>query len=93
MLRKEVSLTTAEWLVIAAAAVVFIIANIIMWSIIAAKEKREKQAEISDAVPYAARNISDDSTIRQGSDALSPRRTSHFRITENIVIIHTDERI
>lgn len=93
MLRKEVSLTTAEWLVIAAAAVVFILANIIMWSIIAAKEKREKQAEISDTVPYAARNISDDSTIRQGSDDLSPRRTSHFRITENIVIIHTDERI
>ena len=93
MLRKEVSLTTAEWLVIAAAAVVFILANIIMWSIIAAKEKREKRAEISDTVPYAARNISDDSTIRQGSDALSPRRTSHFRITENIVIIHTDERI
>ena len=86
-------MTTAEWLVIAAAAVVFIIANIIMWSIIAAKEKREKQAEISDTVLYAARSISDDSTIRQGSDALSPRRTSHFRITENIVIIHTDERI
>lgn len=41
-------MTREEWLVIAAAAAAFVIINIIMWTVIAIKEKREKRAK---AVP------------------------------------------
>ena len=36
-------MTREEWLVIAAAAAAFVIINIIMWTVIAIKEKREKR--------------------------------------------------
>lgn len=38
-------MTREEWLVIAAAAAAFVIINIIMWTVIAIKEKREKRAK------------------------------------------------
>lgn len=83
--------TTEEWFVIAAAAVIFVLINIIMWSIIAAKERRNKQTDIYEEV--------NSTTIRAGKggipkqEIVPPERTKHFRIKENIVIVHTDERI
>ena len=82
-------LTNEEWFVIAIAAVIFVIINIIMWSIIAAKERRAKQADTRiKAVPV--RPEQEHFTVPTTDP---PRRTKHFNIKENIVITHTDERI
>ncbi|MBO5571571.1 MAG: hypothetical protein J5926_02510 [Ruminococcus sp.] len=82
-------LTNEEWFVIAIAAVIFVIINIIMWSIIAAKERRAKQADTRiKAVPV--RSEQEHFTVPTTDP---PRRTKHFNIKENIVITHTDERI
>ncbi|MCR5111204.1 MAG: hypothetical protein K6B38_09905 [Ruminococcus sp.] len=88
-------MTTEEWLVIAAAAVIFVLINIIMWSIIAKKEKRAKEAVIRmDESP-----IGKSRTIRAGQSQFHipketpSQRTRSFDIKENIVIVHTDERI
>lgn len=83
--------TTEEWLVIAAAAVVFVIANIIMWKIIIAKERRAKLTDINNEV--RSRTIRVGQELPSPQDIDPPERTKHFRIKENIVIIHTDERI
>lgn len=78
--------TNEEWFVIAIAAVIFVIINIIMWSIIAAKERRAKQ---KDTTAFTR----EDQDIMTYPDTDPPKRTKHFNIKENIVITHTDERI
>jgi len=81
--------TNEEWFVIAIAAVIFVIINIIMWSIIAAKERRARQADTRiNAVPVRSEQ---EPLTAPSTDP--PRRTKHFNIKENIVITHTDERI
>lgn len=88
-------MTIEEWLVIAAAAVIFVLINIIMWSIIAEKEKRAKGTDIRRESPSAANTAA----LRTDCDRFtvpntaSPKRTNNFTIKENIVIVHTDERI
>lgn len=88
-------MTISEWLVIAAAAVIFVIANIIMWSIIAEKEKRAKEADIR----RDASSIGQGKTLVARQGHISPnrpvqqQRNNNFTIKENIVIVHTDERI
>jgi len=77
-------MTTGEILVIAAAAVVFIIINIIMWSIIIKKERRETAAEEAAS---AERGIK----LPGGVPAAAAKMG--FRLLENTVIVHTDERI
>ncbi|MBR5682004.1 MAG: hypothetical protein IKW96_01810 [Ruminococcus sp.] len=82
-------MSTGEILVIAAAAAVFIIINVIMWSIIIAKERKnaprpektvaaaapeDKNIELPDSVPASAAEMG-------------------FRLLENTVIVHTDDRI
>ena len=88
-------MTIQEWLVVAAAAVIFIIINVIMWSIIAAKEKSGREADIrrDESSIGKTRTIiaSRENYSVQRTENLKP--TNKFDIKENIVIVHTDERI
>ena len=83
--------TAEEWFVIAAAAVIFVLINIIMWSIIAAKERRNKQTDIYEEVN--SKTVRAGQSVPAVQDIDPPKRTKHFHIRENIVIVHTDERI
>lgn len=120
-------MTKYELMVIAAAAAAFIMINIIMWSIIIAKEKksRQKNAPAQSAMPYntmpamtqaapqsatqarpMAQTASQTRTVSP-SAALSTRefpteptvqqrprvKRSDFILLDDIVIVHTDERI
>lgn len=80
-------MTTGEILVIAAAAAVFIIINIIMWSIIIIKE-RKAAAKETDAVTVPA-----DDSIKLPDSVPASAAEMGFRLLENTVIVHTDERI
>lgn len=76
-------MTTGEILVIAAAAAVFIIANIIMWSIIAKKERKAK----------GAKRTKNSMTSVPLSDASAAAAAAGFELMENTVIVHTEDRI
>lgn len=77
-------MTTGEILVIVAAAAVFIIINLIMWSIIIKKERRETP---SAAVPAVY------SGIRLPGGVPDAAADMGFKLLENTVIVHTDDRI
>ncbi len=77
------TVTKYEILIISAAAVVFIIANIIMWKIIIKKERKAREnaaivpdtgIKLPDGVPDAAAAIG-------------------FELIDNIVIVHTEDRL
>lgn len=74
---------TGEILVIAAAAAVFIIINIIMWSIIAKKERKAHGNSASrskmTSVPL--------------SEISAAAAAAGFELMENTVIVHTDDVI
>ncbi|MBQ6034247.1 MAG: hypothetical protein IJL33_01985 [Ruminococcus sp.] len=76
-------MTTGEILVIAAAAAVFIIINIIMWSIIAKKERKTNGSGVSrskmTSVPL--------------SEVSAAAAAAGFELMENTVIVHTDDVI
>ena len=76
-------MTTGEILVIAAAAAVFIIINIIMWSIIAKKERKTNESGASrskmTSVPL--------------SEVSAAAAAAGFELMENTVIVHTDDVI
>lgn len=76
-------MTTGEILVIAAAAAVFIIINIIMWSIIAKKERKAIGSGASrskmTSVPL--------------SEVSAAAAAAGFELIENTVIVHTDDVI
>ncbi|WP_019679950.1 hypothetical protein [Ruminococcus flavefaciens] len=72
-----------EMLVIAAAAAVFVIINIIMWSIIARKERKAK-GNAAPQINSAAESISSVSAAAAAEG---------FALMENTVIIHTSDRI
>ena len=76
-------MTTGEVLVIAAAAAVFIIINIIMWSIIAKKERKANGSGASrskmTSVPL--------------SEVSTAAAAAGFELMENTVIVHTDDVI
>lgn len=76
-------MTTGEILVIAVAAAVFIIINIIMWSIIAKKERKAKKNGTSGnkmtSVPL--------------SEVSAAAAAAGFELMENTVIVHTDDVI
>ena len=78
-------MTTGEILVIAAAAAVFIIINIIMWSIIIRKERKAAAKETA-AAPK-------DESIALPDTVPASAAEMGFRLLENTVIIHTDDRI
>lgn len=77
-------MTLGEILVIAAAVAVFILINIIMWSIIAAKNRKQSGKKASPQPEMAA------APVRIATQEVS---NADFRLLENIVIVHTDERI
>lgn len=76
-------MTTGEILVIAAAAAVFIIINIIMWTLINKKEKKIRERttpphDINETLP---------------DGVMEAVAVAGFKLIENTVIIHTNERI
>lgn len=82
-------MSTGEILVIAAAAVVFILINIIMWSIIIAKERKSapKSAKTEAAGAPEYKNIKLPDTVPASAAEMG------FKLLENTVIVHTDDRI
>ena len=74
---------TGEILVIAAAAAVFIIINIIMWR---DKKKKERKAA-GAAAADSGRGISLPGSVPESAAAAG------FRLLENTVIVHTDDRL
>lgn len=95
-------MTREELMVIAAAAAVFIVINIIMWTIIAKIEKREKTkeqtssavktAEIKAPTAALAEPNSIKTTVKKPMQIPREPR-SDFVLIDDIVIIHTDEFI
>ena len=73
-------MTTGEILIIAAAAAVFVIINIIMWTVIAKKEKKVRERTTPPA----------DINEKLPDEAVA---ASGFKLIENTVIVHTNERI
>lgn len=100
-------MTKYELMVIAAAAAAFVIINIIMWSIIAAKEKKAKrkaeqsapQPEPSDLgintpVPMKGEKIMPEQAVPTiKPETVRREKRSDFILLDDIVITHTDERI
>ena len=76
-------MTKGEILIITAAAVVFIIANIIMWSIIRKKEHKVRQ---STAYPP-------DTGIKLPGGVPDAAAALGFKLIENTVIVHTEDRL
>ncbi len=76
-------MTRDELLVIAAAAAVFVIINIIMWSIIAKKERKAKGIA-------AAQDVSAEDRVNSVPAAAA---AEGFELIDNIVIVHTTDRI
>ena len=76
-------MTTGEILVIAAAAAVFVIINIIMWTLISQKEKKIRERttpphDINETLP---------------DGVMEAAAVAGFKLIENTVIVHTNERI
>lgn len=102
-------MTKYELMVIAAAAAAFVVINIIMWSIIAAKGKKARRREMqqkqsTDALPVSSPASANAFTEtaqeqRQTSPPQQPvkerphEKRSDFVLIDDIVIVHTDERI
>lgn len=111
-------MTKYELMVIAAAAAAFVLINIIMWSIIIAKEKksRKNNAPAQPAMPYNAipamtqsvpqsvtqtRPVPQTATQTRFNTRANPTeppqrprvKRSDFILLDDIVIVHTDERI
>lgn len=95
-------MTKYELMVIAAAAAAFVIINILMWSIIAAKNKKTRKAaspetavqEITPAVNIESKTVSRDTAapvLKQNEQHREKR--SDFILLDDIVITHTNERI
>ena len=89
-------------MVIAAAAAVFIVINIIMWTIIAKIEKREKTKEqtspaVKTAEPKApTAALTEQKTVKTAVKEPMPiprEPRSDFVLIDDIVITHTDEFI
>ena len=76
-------MTNAEILVIIAAAAVFIIINIIMWTLIAKRAKKRRQKS----------GTADGMTLVPADSVPAEASAAGFELIENIVIIHTDDRI
>lgn len=89
-------MTIYELMIIAVAAGVFMIINIIMWSVISHNEKKaaekEKKQPAVEAVPPAD-NIPAEKTAAEIQDTIHRERPADFIITEDIVFVHTDETL
>ena len=76
-------MTKGEILMIAAAAVVFIIANIIIWSIIIKKKRKKRE---NTAPPP-------DMKIKLPNGVPDSAAELGFKLIENTVIVHTEDRL
>lgn len=94
-------MTKYEIMVIAAAAAVFVVINIVMWSIIAAKEKKVRRKEVQrqriteEPIP-ASSPVPVTETAEISPQPVKERphiKRSDFILIDDIVIVHTDERI
>lgn len=100
-------MTKYEIMVIAAAAAAFVVINIIMWSIIAAKEKKARRRElqqqknpeitvapIPEPSPVPVNTYAETEEVPLQPAKERPRvKRSDFILIDDIVIVHTDERI
>ncbi len=90
-------MTKYEIMVIVAAAAAFVLINIIMWSIIIFVEKRAREKNGSAAAPIARTAPAEDMQMYElPPDNVSQRprvKRSDFILLDDIVIVHTDERI
>ena len=78
-------MTKEEILVVAAAVVLFVLINIIMWSVIAAKNRRERQKELARIETESVRSVS--SSVPPDAPPV------RFNIVESIIMVNTDEVI
>lgn len=91
-------MTKYEIMVIAAAAAAFVIINIIMWSIIAVKEKRaarkeeQRQPTVQNPGYTAIPEVKQQMVLHSVPERPHVKR-SDFILLDDIVIVHTDERI
>jgi hypothetical protein len=76
-------MTTGEILIIAAAAAVFVIINIIMWTMIAKKERKIRERTTP---PH-------DINERLSDGVMEAAAVAGFKLLENTVIVHTNDRI
>lgn len=95
-------MTRDELMVIAAAAAVFIVINIIMWTIIAKIEKRKKTKEQTSPAVKTAESKAPTASLAEPKPIKTtvknpmqiPREPrSDFVLIDDIVITHTDEFI
>ncbi len=82
-------MSTGEILVIAAAVAVFILINIIMWSIIIAKERKNAQK----ATETETKSVPERENIKLPDTVPASATEMGFKLLENTVIVHTDDRI
>ena len=73
-------MTTPEILIIAAAVALFAVINVIMWSVIAKKNKKTQAAPSPTAAVQKAQISVEQPPVK-------------FNIVENIIIVSTDQRI
>lgn len=94
-------MTANEWKIVIAAVVVFVIVNIIMWSLIIKAKKRSNANNGSPSTEGLPASITAPSK-KKAAAAPDPGEFSipadrkppeDFKLIDNIVIIHTDERI
>ena len=96
-----IPLTANEWKIIIAAIAVFVIVNIIMWTIIIKSKKRSSANDGTPSMEGLPESIKT-SPKRSKTDAQAPEEFTipadrkppeDFKLIDNIIIVHTDERI
>ena len=92
-------MTANEWKVVIAAVAVFVIVNIIMWTLIIKSKRRSKATSGGPSMEGLPESIK---TSPKKSKAPTPDEFSipadrkppeDFKLIDNIVIVHSDERI
>ena len=88
-------MTPGEILVIAAAAAVFIIINILMWSIIIRNEQAEAKKKAPKPAPAPVQQAAPvpDRIIKLPDSVPASAAEMGFKLLDSTVIVHTDERI
>ena len=90
-------MTKYELMVIAAAAAAFVLINIIMWSIIIFRERKAREKNAQNQTEAIVRNTAPTVEIPAVNPQPTVRRPrvkrSDFIVIDDIVIVHTDERI
>ena len=105
------SLVTAnEWLVVIVAAAAFVLINIMMWTIIAARHRHSADNYTEQPAPVYPEEgtvyIQNDEIIKPQKISRKPvqpeperqapaerKKRDDFRLVDNIVIVHTNERL